>query len=119
LKIRSGTRHSQTRCITLYRTIFICLRPAEHALFVKGLKKAIEISCTVDIELMLETIEKLENRHFDVMPGKQMCELKHGPYYYAYWMDHETKKLKKKYIGDHIPDKNGLNNDCNNDNSIF
>jgi hypothetical protein len=24
---------------------------------------------------------------------------KHGPYYYAYWKDHETKKLKQKYIG--------------------
>jgi hypothetical protein len=35
--------------------------------------------------------------------GKQMCELKHGPYYYAYWKDPESKKLKKKYIGDHIP----------------
>ena len=26
---------------------------------------------------------------------------KHGPYYYAYWKDPETKKLKKKYIGRH------------------
>jgi hypothetical protein len=26
---------------------------------------------------------------------------KHGPYYYAYWKDPETKKLKKKYIGKH------------------
>jgi hypothetical protein len=24
---------------------------------------------------------------------------KHGPYYYAYWKDPITKKLKKKYIG--------------------
>jgi hypothetical protein len=31
--------------------------------------------------------------------GKETCEQKHGPYYYAYWKDHETKKLKKKYIG--------------------
>lgn len=35
--------------------------------------------------------------------GKEMCELKHGPYYYAYWKDPESKKLKKKYIGDPIP----------------
>jgi len=35
--------------------------------------------------------------------GRQMCELKHGPYYYAYWKDPESKKLKKKYIGDHMP----------------
>jgi hypothetical protein len=26
---------------------------------------------------------------------------KHGPYYYAYWKDPETKRLKKKYIGRH------------------
>jgi hypothetical protein len=37
--------------------------------------------------------------------GKEMCELKHGPYYYAYWKDPESKKLKKKYIGDHMPRK--------------
>jgi hypothetical protein len=35
--------------------------------------------------------------------GKQICEQKHGPYYYAYWKDPESKKLKKKYIGDHMP----------------
>ena len=27
---------------------------------------------------------------------------KHGPYYYAYWKDPETKRLKKKYIGRHF-----------------
>jgi hypothetical protein len=25
----------------------------------------------------------------------------HGPYYYAYWKDPETKRLKKRYIGSH------------------
>jgi hypothetical protein len=34
--------------------------------------------------------------------GKEMCEQKHGPYYYAYWKDAESKKLRKKYIGDHM-----------------
>jgi hypothetical protein len=33
--------------------------------------------------------------------GNEICEQKHGPYYYAYWKDPESKKLKKKYIGDH------------------
>lgn len=32
--------------------------------------------------------------------GKQICKQKHGPYYYAYWKDPESKKLKKKYIGE-------------------
>ena len=35
--------------------------------------------------------------------GKEICHPKHGPYYYAYWKDPESNKLKKKYIGDHIP----------------
>lgn len=42
--------------------------------------------------------------------GKEICEQKHGPYYYAYWKDPESKKLKKKYIGDHIPEDKELNN---------
>jgi hypothetical protein len=25
----------------------------------------------------------------------------HGPYYYAYWKDSKTKRLKKRYIGSH------------------
>jgi hypothetical protein len=31
--------------------------------------------------------------------GKGICERRHGPYYYAYWKDPESKRLKKKYIG--------------------
>ena len=35
--------------------------------------------------------------------GKKPCyHGKHGPYYYAYWKDHETKKLRKKYIGTYM-----------------
>jgi hypothetical protein len=34
------------------------------------------------------------------------CYESHGPYYYAYWKEHGTKKLKKKYIGRYyFPDK--------------
>jgi hypothetical protein len=46
--------------------------------------------------------------------GKENCQHKHGPYYYAYWKDPETKKLKKKYIGDHMAENKELRNDCNN-----
>lgn len=35
--------------------------------------------------------------------GKKICQYKHGPYYYAYWKDPGSKKLKKKYIGNRIP----------------
>lgn len=33
--------------------------------------------------------------------GKPYCKTKHGPYYYAYWRNHnrKNKKLYKKYIG--------------------
>jgi hypothetical protein len=35
--------------------------------------------------------------------GKTICyHGNHGPYYYAYWKDPETKKLKKKYIGQYF-----------------
>ena len=51
--------------------------------------------------------------------GKEVCEQKHGPYYYAYWKDPESNKLKKKYIGDHMPNNEELNNDCNNNNQIL
>jgi hypothetical protein len=37
------------------------------------------------------------------MLQREICEHKHGPYYYGYWKDAESKKLKKKYIGDHMP----------------
>ena len=46
---------------------------------------------------------------------KEICEYRHGPYYYAYWKDPESKKLKKKYVGIMPPkDKPELKNDnCN------
>jgi hypothetical protein len=31
---------------------------------------------------------------------------RHGPFYYAYWKDPGTKKLKKKYIGRHFEKDN-------------
>jgi hypothetical protein len=35
--------------------------------------------------------------------GKTPCyHEKHGPYYYAYWKDPATKKIKKKYIGQYF-----------------
>jgi hypothetical protein len=46
--------------------------------------------------------------------GKELCEQKHGPYYYAYWKAPESKKLKKKYIGDHMPKNQQFEDNCNN-----
>jgi len=45
---------------------------------------------------------------------KQNCEIKHGPYYYAYWKDPQRKKLKKKYIGDHMPENKESSDDSTN-----
>jgi hypothetical protein len=53
--------------------------------------------------------------------GKELCEELHGPYYYAYWKETESKKLKKKYIGTYMStkDKPELENDnCNGTNVI-
>ena len=36
--------------------------------------------------------------------GTEFClQCPHGPYYYAYWKDSTTKKLKKKYLGSMDP----------------
>ena len=44
--------------------------------------------------------------------GKVLCyHGNHGPYYYAYWKDPETKKLKKKYIGTDMPKNIGTANE--------
>jgi hypothetical protein len=44
--------------------------------------------------------------------GKTPCyHGKHGPYYYAYWKDSETKKLRKKYVGTYMPENEGMTND--------
>jgi hypothetical protein len=41
-------------------------------------------------------------REEDVKCKKPNCYRQlHGPYYYAYWKDPETKILKKRYIGRH------------------
>ena len=34
---------------------------------------------------------------------KSYCNLKHGPYYYAYWRDKKSRKLNKKYLGKFDP----------------
>jgi hypothetical protein len=50
--------------------------------------------------------------------GKETCKEKHGPYYYAYWKDPESKKLKKKYIGAHAPKTIEVKDDSHNNNTI-
>ena len=50
-------------------------------------------------------------RHEYVKCGKSDCpEVKHGPYYYAYWKD-DKRKLHKKYIGKYAPACKNTNKD--------
>jgi hypothetical protein len=62
--------------------------------------KSRQLSCTMRAKSIPKNVTI---RKEYIKCGKEMCELKRGPYYYAYWKDSESKKLKKKYIGDHIP----------------
>ncbi|MGD1838591.1 MAG: hypothetical protein ACPKPY_11115 [Nitrososphaeraceae archaeon] len=50
---------------------------------------------------------------------KSYCNLKHGPYYYAYWRDKKSKKLKKKYLGKFDPRANASKEILHLTNQIF
>jgi hypothetical protein len=51
-----------------------------------------------------ETPKDAQIRQEFIKCGKEKCkDCPHGPYYYAYWKDSATKKLKKKYIGQFDP----------------
>jgi hypothetical protein len=80
--------------------------------------KSMQLACESRAKLIPEnaTIRKEY-----VKCGKEFCEEKHGPYYYAYWKDPESKKLKKKYIGTHAPktsDITEVKDDSHNNNTI-
>ena len=64
--------------------------------------KSMQLACESRAKLIPEnaTIRKEY-----VKCGKETCEELHGPYYYAYWKDPESKKFKKKYIDDSMPKK--------------
>jgi hypothetical protein len=70
--------------------------------------KSKQLSCSIRAKSIPENATV---RKEYVKCGKQMCELKHGPYYYAYWKDPESKKLRKKYIVDHMPKDKEFDND--------
>ena len=78
--------------------------------------KSKQLSCSIRAKSIPEnaTIRKEY-----VKCGKQTCDLEHGPYYYAYWKDPESKKLKKRYIGDHMPKDTKLGDDYGNDNYML
>ena len=66
----------------------------------RGITMGVQLACATRAKSIPEsaTIRKEY-----VKCGKQICQQEHGPYYYAYWKDPESKKLKKKYIGVHMP----------------
>src|SRR5690349_5537416 len=63
--------------------------------------KSMQLACS---ERTKSIPENATIRKEYVKCGKEACEELHGPYYYAYWKDPESKKLKKKYIGTHAPE---------------
>ena len=72
--------------------------------------KSRELSCSIRAKSIPENAT---TRKEYIKCGKELCEEKHGPYYYAYWKDPEVKKLKKRYIGTHMPEIKGEVTDGN------
>jgi hypothetical protein len=62
-------------------------------------EKSIELAC----QSRSKTVPKNATiRKEFVKCKKPNCyRQQHGPYYYAYWKDPETRRLKKRYIGSH------------------
>ena len=60
-------------------------------------EKSIKLACQSRSKLIPEnaTIRK----EFVKCKKPNCYRQQHGPYYYAYWKDPETRRLKKKYIG--------------------
>ena len=80
----------------------------------KGELEEVEKTKSMVIEFenqMYESIQKFKEipknakiRKEYIKCGKENCNYcPHGPYYYAYWKDTITKKLKKKYLGSMDP----------------
>ena len=63
---------------------------------------------------MINTIPENATIRKELLNEESVSVCKHGPYYYAHWKDLESKKLRKRYIGDHMPKNEELNSDCNN-----
>ena len=56
------------------------------------------------IQKFKETPKNAKIRKEYIKCGKENCnDFPHGPYYYAYWKDTISKKLKKKYLGSMDP----------------
>ena len=66
-----------------------------------GIGREISLTLARNGFLTYATMRNL-NKKENIKCKKSNCYHKeHGPYYYAYWKDPITKKLKKKYIGRH------------------
>ena len=84
-------------------------RLQHHRRFIKRMKDA-EASC---IQKFDDLPRNATIRKEYVRCGKNSCEMRHGPYYYAYWKekvpDKDTgvavRKVKKRYIGSYLPAK--------------
>jgi hypothetical protein len=71
----------------------------ERAQALDNKEKAINLACQSRSKLIPKNATIREEF---VKCKKPNCyRQQHGPYYYAYWKDPDTKRLKKRYIGSH------------------
>src|SRR5918994_3076007 len=62
-------------------------------------EKSIELACQSRSKLVPKNATI--RREFVKCKKPNCYRQLHGPYYYAYWKDPESKRLKKRYIGSH------------------
>ena len=70
-----------------------------HAQALDNKEKSIKLAC----QSRSKTVPKNATIRMEFVKCKRpnCYRQQHGPYYYAYWTDPETRRLKKKYIGSH------------------
>jgi hypothetical protein len=70
-----------------------------HAQALDNKEKSIKLAC----QSRSKTVPKNATIRMEFVKCKRpnCYRQQHGPYYYAYWKDPETRRLKKKYIGSH------------------
>jgi hypothetical protein len=110
----TNTTTSTTR--TFYKLLKQSTKAVDKA--EKLVNKIINSSQTLAISRLKSIPQNATIRTEHIKCGKDGCNHEtHGPYYYLYWKDAKTKKLKKKYISNRMPDNKEANHHhCNNDN---
>jgi hypothetical protein len=96
---------STTTITTSTRTFYKLLKQSTKAVDkAENLLNKINSFQTLAINRLKSIPQNATIRYEYIKCGKDGCNHEiQGPFYYAYWKDAKTKKLKKKYIGNHMP----------------